>query len=140
LVDLLRWEASDGRPLSGESTLILEEGQFHLITGWEAHPAGIDLRLRLTGQPDSSEFVPASATSLAKDPSLLLVADKTWPWQLAGMKLEMEEMGEVVRFNPYTWRPQTSDSGPLWESQFVRVEAREEVSTPAGSFDALISR
>ena len=49
----------------------------------------------------------------------------------------MEEMGEVVRFNPYTWRAQTNDNGPLWESQLVRVEAREVVSTPAGSFDTL---
>jgi hypothetical protein len=137
VTDLLRWESSNGRPLFGESIQILEEGQFQVSAQWEAHPTEIDIQLSITGQPHASSVVPLSETPLTKDPTLLLVADKTWPWQLAGMTLDVEEIGEVVRFNPYTWRAQTNDNGPLWESQLVRVEAIEQVTTPAGAFNAL---
>ena len=132
----LRWLPISGQALDGELTHVLESGAFLINAAWTLNETGMEIQQSIIGQPGSSTFVPLAETPLAEDPALLLVADMSWPWQIAGLRFEEGENGAVVRFNPYTWRAQTSDSGPVWEKARVTVGEVERVETPAGSFDA----
>ena len=133
--DQTRWQAADGRLLSGSTRLDLLDGTYQSNSSWTVGPGGIDIRRAENGK-ETTYSLPFSQTPLAKNTDLLLAPDYTWPWQLAGIRLEQGENGSVVRFNPYAWRNKTRDSGPLAEARPVSVQAKEEVTTPAGSFTA----
>jgi membrane protease YdiL (CAAX protease family) len=135
-VDQLRWHSSDGRLLSGQSELDLLDGDFHLESSWTPQADGMHIRQRGSLETGSPVTFPYDKTLFVEDRTLLIVPDYTWPWQLGGIQLEAGEMGEVIRFNPFTWRDATQDSGPVWESRLVTVIGLEEVVTPAGSFSA----
>jgi membrane protease YdiL (CAAX protease family) len=135
-VDQLRWHSSDGRLLSGQSQLDLLDGDFQLESSWTPQADGMQIHQSGSLETDSPVTFPYDETLFVEDRTLLIVPDYTWPWQLAGIQLEAGEMGEVIRFNPFTWRDATQDSGPVWESRLVSVAGLEEVVTPAGSFSA----
>ena len=135
-VDQIRWNSQDGQLVSGQTTLDLLEGEFNLETSWTMGDHGMDIRQVRTDGQDESGLVPYDETPLGGNPDLILVPDYTWPWQLAGINLKDDQMGEVVRFNPFTWRDATQDNGPVWEKRLVKATGSEGVTTPAGSFSA----
>jgi hypothetical protein len=135
-VDQLRWHSSDGRLLSGQSELDLLDGDFHLESYWTPQADGMHIRQSGSLETGSPVTFPYDETLFVEDRTLLIIPDYTWPWQLGGIQLEAGEMGEVIRFNPFTWRDATQDSGPVWESRLVTVDGLEEVVTPAGNYSA----
>ena len=96
---------------------------------------GIAVR-SIASDEERSFRLPWSETPLAEASDLLVLADFAAPWQLAAMTLEEGMRGEAARFHPSTWRPATQDSGPVIERRLVTVAGREQVTTPAGAFEA----
>lgn len=135
-IDRLRWQTADGRLISGGTALTLQDGEYVSETNWTVGVESIDIDMLRNGKEENSISLPYNETPLAKNRDLIVAPDNTWPWQLAGIKLELEEIGNVVRFNSYTWRNKTQDSGPLAENRLVAVVDKEEVTTPAGEFTA----
>lgn len=134
-IDTLRWKAANGKFLSGSSALDLQGGfasqvDFHLAED------RIIVRYQEKGQPEKALDLFFNQTALAKDPSLLLAPDYTWPWQLASLCQQKAEPGGVMRFNPFTWNQNTRSNGPLAEPRVIKVTPSTEVQTPARSFQA----
>jgi len=135
-IDQLSWHAADGSPVFGKTALNLMEGTYTSTVSWTMSTRGFDLRRIVEGEEEQIFDLPFSETPLAKDFDLLVAPDYTWPWQLAGVELAQGTSGNVARFNAYTWRNDTQDSGPLVENRLVTVSGPEEVTTPAGKFTA----
>ena len=134
--DQLKWRTADGSLVSGATALSISTGEYRSEMSWELASDGIDIHMRVEGEAEKEVSLPFSETPLAKNSALLVAPDNSWPWQLAGIRLERGESGSVVRFNPNTWRNQTQDSGPVAENRLVTVVGTEEVTTPAGKFSA----
>ncbi len=135
-VDTFVWQAADGRLLSGHTRQNLHAGAYRTTTRWERQAEGMAVVFEQENEPESRFFLPWSETPLAEAAALPIVTDFAAPWQLATLPLERGAGGQVARFNPYTWRPATEDSGPVLEQWPVTVLGREGISTPAGDFDA----
>jgi hypothetical protein len=134
--DQTSWQAVDGRLISGSTRLILLDGTYTSETAWTVGGDAVHIRRQENGGKEEAYSLPFSETQLAKNSELLLAPDYTWPWQLAGIRLEQGESGSVVRFSPYTWRNKTRDNGPVAEARVIEVKGTEEVATPAGRFTA----
>jgi membrane protease YdiL (CAAX protease family) len=134
--DTLRWQTADGRMLSGSTVLELTDGSYGSEMRWETGQDGIEIWRQVQGEDAVSDFLPFDHAPLADSAGLILAPDNTWAWQLAGLKLEQSNSGDVVRFNPYTWRSETGDQGPAAERRRVSVSGQEQVETPAGEFTA----
>lgn len=134
-IDRLTWQA-DGTLVDAEILLTVLDGSFQSETAWAAGADGIDVHVERSDEPIKDVHVPYSETPLGEEPALLVVHQYSWPWQLAGLNQMQGEMGSVMRFHPNTWREETQDSGPVAERELVRVSGQEEVTTPAGTFDA----
>ena len=76
-------------------------------------------------------------TPLGTTPNLLVVDDNTWPWQLAGIQWKEGAAGRVVRFNPYTWRNDTRDNGPVAESPGGQRARQPDSERARGQFRRL---
>jgi membrane protease YdiL (CAAX protease family) len=134
--DHFRWQAGDGRLISGQTVMDLQEGAYHSNIQWTTGTNGIHLQISVRGEPERNLNLPWSETPLGENPDLPLLTDYAAPWQLAAIHLETGLRGQTVRFHPFTWRPDTQDSGPTTMTWLVTVIGQETVDTPAGSFEA----
>lgn len=129
--DRIRWSAADGRLISGMTGLNLSEGEYRFDVEWEVDSNGREIHVRVAREQDQTLRVPDVAT--AED--LMLVTDYSAPWQLAAMQLEPGMRGQVLHFSPYTWRSATQDNGPLVEILVATITGRENLMSPAGTFN-----
>ena len=132
--DTLSWRLEDGQMLAGASHLELSDGSFTSDLEWSLDGNEIQVQTRENGGETKTASLPLEPTAGGGLPVVL--NDNTWPWQLVGIKQETGAGGRVLRFNPYTWRAATQDSGPLSEPLTVKVLGKESLSLPAGSFSA----
>jgi membrane protease YdiL (CAAX protease family) len=126
--DRIRWSAADGQLISGATSLNLVEGEYRFDLDWEVAGDGRTIHVSVAGEPDQTLPLPAGET--------LLVTDYSAAWQLASMSLESGPRSQVLHFSPHTWRPETQDNGPLAEARLVSVAGAEDLTTPAGTFNA----
>lgn len=134
--DWLAWNRADGRVLEGSSSLNLSDGSYNSVTAWQVLADGIRIQRQDSVQLDEDLNLPLGDTPLANDPGLLVAHSYSWPWQLAGLELKAGNTGMIVQFDPYTWRNETNDQGPTTRTRRVTVEGLDEVTTPAGTFQA----
>jgi len=132
--DTLSWRLEDGQMLAGTSHLELSDGSFTSDLEWSLGDNEISVRTRENEGETKTDAVPLEPTAQGKPP--IVLNDNTWPWQLAGIQQETGAGGRVMRFNPYTWRAATQDSGPLAEPLTVKVVGSQALDLPAGSFTA----
>jgi membrane protease YdiL (CAAX protease family) len=135
-IDQFTWHAADGSLVSGQTTMELADGNYRAEIRWTIDDGGIEVQANVAGEEESSFLVPWDETPGAENSDLPIVTDLAAPWQLIALSLEPGEIGQTMRFNPYTWRPATEDTGPATARWLVRVAGRDEISTPAGAFDA----
>jgi membrane protease YdiL (CAAX protease family) len=126
-VDTLRFQAADGKLISGASALDLQGG-FHSQVDFGMGDDRIVVRYQEQGQPEKNLDLPFAETLLAQDPALPLAPDYTWPWQLASLcqgprAPGSQAAGSVLRFNPFTWNNTTRTSGPLAEARPIQVSS-----------------
>lgn len=134
--DHFRWQAVDGRLTSGQTVMDLQQGVYQADIHWTADTDGINVKISVRGEPERNISLPWSETPLEDKADLPLLSDYAAPWQLAAIHLETGLQGQTVRFHPFTWRPDTQDSGPTTMTWLVSVTGRETVDTPAGRFEA----
>lgn len=137
-VDEARWQAANGKFISGLTTLDLQGG-FQSQVDFRYCVDRIEIRYQEDGQGEKRLDLPFRQTALSTDPTLLLAPDNTWPWQLAGitdaeLSFETEPSRAVLRFNPFTWNNTIGASSPLAEPRLVTAGALEELQTPAGQY------
>jgi membrane protease YdiL (CAAX protease family) len=130
-IDQVRWSAAGGRLRGGVSTMDLSDHTYQSELRWSVLPD----RISIVHQ-DSNGSNDEASLPLTDDPELLLAHSNAWPWQLVGMRFESGHSGSILKFQPYTWRSETQDQGPLAELRRLSVMAEEEVETPAGTFTA----
>jgi membrane protease YdiL (CAAX protease family) len=131
-----RWQADDGRLIFGQTVMDLQEGAYYADIQWTTGIDGIDVKISVRGEPERDIHMPWSETPLGESPDLPVLTDYVAPWQLTAINLETGLRGQTVRFHPFTWRPDTQDSGPMTMTWLVSVEGLELVDTPAGRFEA----
>jgi membrane protease YdiL (CAAX protease family) len=125
--DHLAWNRSDGRMLEGSSIMDLSDGSFSSEISWSVSPGAVDIH-----RQDS--ILTENISMPLEGSTLLVVHSNSWPWQLAGTKLEAGHSGSIVDFEPFTWRSETQDQGPVTEIRRLTVVGQEQIETPAGIF------
>jgi membrane protease YdiL (CAAX protease family) len=134
--DQFTWHAADGKLVSGQTIMDLADGNYRAEIRWTIDDSDIEVLTSVVGEEDRLFRMPWDETPRAEDGALPIVTDLAAPWQLTAVSLEAGEIGQTMRFNPYTWRPETEDTGPATARWLVKIVGREEISTPAGTFDA----
>ena len=134
--DRFTWHADDGQLITADTTMNLTEGEYRAQIRSVIDAGGIDVQITVLGEEDRAYHLPWSETPRAEDSSLPILTDYAAPWQLAAIELELGERGQTMRFHPFSWRQATQDSGPTTASWLVTVAGRDEITIPAGRFDA----
>jgi membrane protease YdiL (CAAX protease family) len=134
--DHFRWQAGNGRLISGQTVMNLQEGAYRADIQWTTDLDGILIQIEVQGEPEQIFNLPWSETPLAENDALPLLTDYAAPWQLTAVNLEPGMPGQTVRFHPFVWRQDTQDNGPTTMPWLVTVVGRETIHTPAGTFDA----
>jgi len=134
--DRFQWRASDGNLVAGQTITNLRDGEYHAEIRWTAGDAGIDVQIQVAGDEPRSFHLSWDETPWAENDALPILTDIAAPWQLAAVRLAPGERGQTLRFHPYVWRQATQDNGPTAGSWLVTVTGREQISTPAGTFNA----
>lgn len=134
--DTLSWRLEDGQMLAGATHLELSDGSFTSDLEWSLDGSEIQVQTRENGGETKTTALALEVPAPGQEPQPVVLNDNTWPWQLAGIKQEAGAGGRVMRFNLYTWRAATQDSGPLAEPLTVNVVGSQTLDVPAGSFSA----
>ena len=134
--DRFRWRAGNGRVISGQTIMNLQEGAYQADIRWTTDADGILVQIKVQGEPEQTSHLPWSETPLAENEALPLLTDYAAPWQLTAVNLEPGMRGQTVRFHPFVWRQETQDNGPTTMPWLVTVVGRETIHTPAGTFNA----
>jgi membrane protease YdiL (CAAX protease family) len=68
---------------------------------------------------------------------LQTLVEEEWPWRLMGLSFSDTLTTRFNYLEPLAWRQKTQDNGPLLSpGAYLTVSPAEEVSTPAGTFNA----
>ncbi len=132
--DHFRWRAADGSLISGQTVMDLRDGAYYADIRWTTDADGISVQINVRGELERVFELPWSETPRADEAALPLLNDYAAPWQLTALDLRAGTWGQTARFDPFTWRPATEDSGPVAAQWLVMVMGRERITTPAGAF------
>jgi membrane protease YdiL (CAAX protease family) len=126
--DHVRWQAETGQLMEGSTRYILPDQAILINAVWTVQEKS--LITTLTTSQDGEQVIelprPTSADD-GQEGSLIFVSDASAPFQLAAMEFKGGTNGAVYYFNPFTWRPETSDNGPLIEPRTVDIMHQEKI-------------
>jgi membrane protease YdiL (CAAX protease family) len=134
--DRFTWQADDGQLVTAETSMNLTGGEYRAEIRSVIDAGGIDVQIAVLGEEDRAYYLPWSETPRAEESDMPILTDYAAPWQLAAIELEPGEAGQTMRFHPFTWRQATQDTGPTTARWRVTVAGRDEINTPAGTFNA----
>ena len=90
-------------------------------------------------EPDRETFIATMMNSqgfeeqIAFTPQTLVTEE--WAYQLMGLPFETQNTWIATYLEPFGWRPETEDNGPVLKQNFLIKSQKEKIQVPAGDFD-----
>lgn len=123
---------TDGQLIQGKHLAEFEWGKTK--TEWAI--VGESLSVQYAHAGDTEQYIHDSSLALEEASDQLILEDSSWPWILAALPFSPDYAGKAYYVQPYTWRQDTNDNGPILEPVQVTAAGPETLETPTGSLQA----
>lgn len=128
-IDHVRWQAETGQLIEGSTRYMLPDQTVLVDAVWMFLEESLITTLVTAQEGEHRIEMPLpTADDRSEGGSLIFVSDTSAPFQLSGMDFTGGPKGQVYYFNPFTWRAETNDNGPLIEARTVDILHQEKIT------------
>jgi hypothetical protein len=90
-------------------------------------------------EPDRETFVATMINSQGFEEQIVFtpqtLVTEEWAYRLMGLPFDTQNTWIATYLEPFGWRPETEDNGPVIKQNFLIKSQKEKIHIPAGDFD-----
>jgi len=90
-------------------------------------------------EPDGETFIATILNSQGFEEQIKItpqtLVTEEWAYRLMGLSFESQSTWIATYLEPFAWRTETEDNGPVLKQNFLIQSQKEKIQVPAGNFD-----